>query len=337
MPSETRVNDAVAALRGDLDAFRSALAEADEEVRSARSRGAGGADPAVRLKAELGPFAHGRIDAGRLATLLATEEEADPLADHLLEQAHRILGRATGESDEGIRVRLPAGGDLRDAVRDALARVGRVFGATRAVGKALARRYRPDEDHALLHDTPFHRWSPAERALAPPLVVSLDGHDLRAAGLSEYLDGRVKVVLVVEGSAPAAALARLIAHGVFVAQGDDPALMQRLAAHDGPGIVALTAAGSGAVPFVHDPAAGERTWARIALVDGLEGLRERLRDASRPGRPGTDVAELTHLLELATPPEGAVKPAPTEPTPTDDDTADRLAAWILARTDLGGL
>jgi hypothetical protein len=168
-------------------------------------------------------------------------------------------------------------------------------------------------------------------------VVTLDGADLRPGGLSEYLDGRVKLVLVVTGPAPAAALARLVAPGIFVAQGAGSDLLGRLAAHQGPGVVAWTSEDAGVVPFVHDPARGPRSWARMELPAGIDALKERLRDASRPGRPGTDVPELTHLLELATPPAGEVAPAPAAPTPTDDNTADRLAAWILARTDLDGL
>jgi hypothetical protein len=40
---------------------------------------------------------------------------------------------------------------------------------------------------------------PAERLLAPPLVVEVERRDLHAAGLAEYLDGAQKIVLVVDG------------------------------------------------------------------------------------------------------------------------------------------
>ncbi|MBT8405245.1 MAG: hypothetical protein KJP18_15380 [Gemmatimonadetes bacterium] len=341
MPSDARVRTALDALSAPREAFRSAVATADEEIRAARNRIDEGRDPADALARELGPFAIDRIDPARLAGLMQVEAAADPVVHHLLDTAHRVFEGLASDDGTGFQVELTTGGDLRDAVRDALAGRGRAFGVAHAVEKARAHRYQPDADHVLLQPYPFHRWSAGERGLAPPLVVALGGADLRAGSLSEFLDGSVRIALVVRGATSPAPLARLIGHGVFVAQTTDAAALERLAAHDGPGVVAWVESGSGAVEFVHDPSAGDRTWERLTIEGGVEGLQARLAELEGPGGRRVPAADLRHLLELATAPTSAAPTAATTagaaPAPTGDDAADRLAAWLLARTDLDGI
>jgi hypothetical protein len=340
MPSDSRERVALDALSAPREAFRSAVATADEEIRAARARIDERRDPADALARELGPFAAGRIDPSRLAGLMQVAEAPDPLVHHLLDTAHDVFEALGADGGTGFQVEVPSGGDLRDAVRDALADRGRAFGVAHAVEKARAHRYEPDTDYVLLQPYPFRRWSSAERRWAPPLVVSVDGADLQGGSLAEFLDGAVRIALVVRGAAAPAPLARLIGHGIFVAQSTDPATLERLAAHDGPGVVAWVEARSGAIPFVHDPKAGERTWQRLDVEGGVEGLAARLAELEGPGGRRISAADLRHLLELATPPA----PSSAAPAATDGgvpvegaDAADRLAAWLLARTDLGGL
>lgn len=341
MPSDRRLGTAADALSAPREAFRSAVATADEEIRSARLHLDEARDPADALARELGSFALGRIDPARMAGLLKVAEAPDPLTHHLMDTAHELFTELASSGGERFRVEVPRGGDLRDTVRDALAHLGRAFGVAHAVEKARAHRYDPDRDHVLLHPYPFHRWTAGERRLAPPLVVQVEGADLRAGGLSEYLDGTVRIALVVDGPTTPAPLARLVGHGVFVAQSADATVLDRLAAHEGPGVVAWVQDGSGAVSFVHDPAAGARPWERLTVEGGLEALRARLTELEGPGRSRVHAADLRHLVELATPPVGggsADAPAPAPgATPGGDDAADRLAAWLLARTDLAGL
>lgn len=336
MPSDERIAEALAALRKPREAFRSAVSASDEEVRAYRLTRSGRVDPARSLERELGEFARGRIDAERLGALLAVAEAPDPLADRLMDVAHAVFQEVVGADERAFVIRVPPGGDLRDAVRDALASLGRAFGVAHAVERARSRRYDPDHDHALLHAYPFHRWSARERRLAPPLVVHVEGGDLRAAALSEFLDGGVKLVLVVEGKVAPAPLARLVAPEAFVGQAVDVGAASALAGYEGPGVVALTEPGAGGVAFVHDPAGGARSWERLQVADDRTSLLALADELDRRGRVPGAAADLRHLLELAAPPAGD-RPSGDGAGPEDADPADRLAAWLLARTDLAGL
>lgn len=343
MPSD-RIRSALDALAAPREAFRSAVATADEEIRAARLHMDEARDPAEALARELGQFAQGRIDPARMAGLLRVADAPDPLTHHLMDTAHDLFTEISATGGSGFQVEVPEGGDLRDVVRDALADLGRAFGVAHAVEKARTHRYDPDTDHVLLRPYPFHRWTAAERRLAPPLVVRVQGADLRAGGLGEYLDGAVRIALVVEGPTTPAPLARLVGHGVYVAQSGDETVLKALAEHAGPGVVALVEDGSGAVGFVHDPSGGARPWERMRVDGGVDALRARLAELERPGRSRVHATDLRHLLELATPPAGAevesgssLAEAVGAPAAPGDDAADRLAAWLLARTDVRGL
>lgn len=328
LPSDAPVDPPVDALPGDdlpmdailhrlgpaLDPFRSAVAEAAEEVRIYRARHEElAADPAGRMARELGPFAQGRIDPLRLAALLGDGDLADPLADRVMAVAHeRFLAAGSGGAGS-YRLTVPDGEDLRDAVKNALAEVGRVFATARAVEKARQRRYQPDRDHTLLHPHPFHRWSPAERVLSPPLVVEVAGVGLRGAGLLEFMEGGQKFVLLVRGKAPPAPLARLASPGVFVAQVEGREgldAVARLAAHEGPGVVAVFEEDAGAVAFVHPGEGGIE-------LDAAE-LRAAGQAASvTPGKPGLlDLRFLVGLMAAA-----SVGPAATPAAGSDASSA----------------
>ncbi len=339
MPSNARIEAALDALGDPRARFLSAIAEADEEIRSTRLAADEARDPAEALGRELGVFARGRIDPSRLAGLIDVVEALDPLMQNLVSVAHELFVEVSGGVD-GYRFAVSRGGDLREVVRAALADLGRAFGVAHAVEKARDHRYDPDTDHVLLHPYPFHRWTANERRLAPPLVVGVEGADLRAGGLSEYLDGEVRIALVVEGPTTPAPLARLIGHGVFVAQTSDPTMIDRLAHHPGPGVVALFEAGSGAIEFVHDPSAGDRVFERLTIEGGVEALEGRLGQMEGPGRSRVHAADVRHLLELAVSAQrglGSGAGVPVADAMQGDDAADRLAAWLLARTDLTGV
>jgi hypothetical protein len=346
-------------LRPALDPFRSAVAEAAEEVRLYRARHEeAAADPVGRMVKELGPFAAGRIDPLRLTGLLGGSGALDPLTDRLMAVAHERFVTAGSGGVGSYRVTVAEGADLRDAVKDALAEVGQAFGTAHAVEKAREKRFDPDRDHALLHPHPFHRWTPAERALAPPLVVEVAGSGLRGSGLLEFMEGSQKFVLVVRGSAPPAPLARLASPGVFVAQarGDEGLdAVGRLAGHDGPGVVGIFEEDSGALLFVHEAdgdlqvdeaelkAASQRA-ENIAGKPGLLDLRylaglvavasDRAAAAPGAGRANGDGAAVVEATApgVAAPGAVSVGEAPQGGPVPGDPGVDQLAEWLLTRT-----
>lgn len=231
-------------------------------------------------------------------------------------------------------VHVEKGGDLRDAVKDALNRVGQVFGASRAVELARGGLFDPAEHNQFLSSLPFRKWNRAERQLAPPMVVDVEPEDLLPAGLGEFLDGAVKIVLVVKGHTSPAPLARLITPGTFVVQTADPADLQGLARSRHPGVALLfDEARPEQARFVHDPDAGATTWQRLAVSHMPEQP-----EVGRGRRAPVWLEELAHLQALAKKPAGAVLgedgPGAMEMAADEGVPADQLAAYLLSQIDL---
>jgi len=336
MPSDDRVALACAAVRGPRETFRAALAATADQIRTflASQRGASENGGARRLAAELGVFAAGRVDAGRLATLFRPAEARDPTALAAVERACDVLTALSARDLASDVVDVPPGGDLRGAVAQSFADLGRGFGAVRIFEVARSGGRRVDETAAALEAFPYARWSRGERRAAPPLVVAVDGADLTVTALTEFLDGTQKIVLVVRGACAPAALVRLITPGTFVLQTGDGAGLDRFAAWEGPGVAALTS--ESAARFTHDPARGATPWERITV----QFLPERDPRASVGGTSGAQQAEeLRQLRQLAARPEAQAAPAVPGPSPaaTAADPADKLAAWLLAQANLADL
>lgn len=327
MPSDDRVRLALEALAGPAGTFRSTLARtADEVGQLLRTHAAGKESRSARLAAELGPFARRRISVERFASVFQGAPGVNGGAAEMIRRAHITLTGLLERGDEVFRVRLDGKATLHDAVGARLADVGRAYGAARVARDAQARTP-PDRHAAALERFPFARWSKAERRLAPPLVVEARGADLLAAGLAEFLDGRVKLVLVVSGDTSPAPLARLIAPGTYVQQAGAATDLAGLVAWDGPGIAALVPEACGR--FVHDPRAGRTTPERLRI--------EHLPEAPRKAIDGISVEqqadELALLLSLSQPAgarEGGLGAKSSEPA----DPAGQLSAWLLAHTDL---
>ena len=334
MPSEERVRQALGAFKAPLGAFRSTLVTTADEVRAAlRTRQSTWDGRVARVRAELGPLAAGRIDPDRFATLVTNHQEADPAALELLERALETLTELVDKSERLSVVEVPAGGSLYDAVGRALAEIGRAFSAARAVhGVRAGRRHGGDEERSI-GPLPFARWTKAERRLVPPLVVAVQGSDLRAAALAEFLDGRQKIALVVEGECAPAPLVRLVAPGTFVLQAADGSGLDRLAAWEGPGVAALVP--ESAARFVHDPAAGGASWERITITHVPDKMPRRTVGGFSAAQ---QAEELELLRSLAARPAGAEAPAaaPAGAAATAEP-ADKLAAWLLSRVDLSDL
>jgi hypothetical protein len=118
----------------------------------------------------------------------------------------------------------------------------------------------------------------------------------------------------------------VITPGSFVAQSDDPAVLEALASFDGPGIVAV--GGEGAARFAHDPrrvGAGEPPLhVEFAPTVGTVPIGGR--------SVWQQAQELAHLGSLAASPAVSVAnhPQPAEPSPVDT-----LASWLLQQAALG--
>ncbi|NJD18228.1 MAG: hypothetical protein FIA95_02955 [Gemmatimonadetes bacterium] len=341
MPSNTKrvatsalARKALEALGPRVGAFHSAVATAEEEIRSyVTQRGGVAEHRAEQAMAGLGRFAAGRIDPEKFAALLVDTEGLTPEAEGVLDRADHVLAAFAPSTDFHL-VSLPKGGDLRDAVKDALRHVGQVFGASRAVELARSGMFDPEQHDVLLTGLPFRKWNREERNLAPPLVVELEADDLLPAGLGEFLDGAVKVVLVVKGPTTPAPLARLITPGTYVVQTADPAELAGLARAPHPGGALLfDEVRAEQARCVHDPDAGATPWQRLTVSHMPEQAA-----VSRGRRAPTSLEELAHLHALARKPAGARDVAAVEAEAPQEEVkpADQLAAWLLSQTDLSG-
>ena len=96
-----------------------------------------------------------------------------------------MLTQLAARKNDLFRVDVAPGASLVATVVGALAEIGRAFGAARVVELARTGRYRADgSTRPGSRPTPSRAGTRAERSLAPPLVVHVDGGDLRAEGLA---------------------------------------------------------------------------------------------------------------------------------------------------------
>ena len=164
----TLADRALEALESRVGAFHSAVASAEEEIRTYVTHHRGASEYRTeQALMELGQFAIGRIDPEKFGLLLGAAEELSDEAEVVLDRAEHILAEYATSMDFH-RVAVETGGDLRDVVKDALDHVGQVFGASRAVELARNGLFNPGEHNHFLGHLSFRRWNRAERQLAPP-------------------------------------------------------------------------------------------------------------------------------------------------------------------------
>jgi len=325
---DARIAAALAAVAPQLAAYRSALA-------GALSRAAALIEPDThqRVRVELGDFAAGRVNAEGFAAL-AARAALDVEAHARVERALAVLHALNQADDSAVIADVPSGGSLRREVAMTLARLGCAFGAGRAIEEARSARFDPAMHRQLLDLWPFELWSKSERRIAPPVVATVDAADLRVAGLCEFLDGAVRIVLVVRGECRPAPLARLVSPGVCVIQTDAAATsLNRIGKGSGPAIAALLE--GDVAHFVHDPDAGASSWQRLSITKrpGAEPKRSIGGWSAWQQRD-----ELQMLNALATPPTLPDLTA-AEAVGTNGasgDPAQRLAAWLLQEAQLDG-
>lgn len=328
MPSDpTRLDQVTAALAGGWAAYREAAARAADEVDGLlrEARATTPAEKVPALAASLGVLGARHFDVSRLAPVFGTERDlpAGPALE-AIEAAGARLREVAMETGPSV-LPLEPGADLGSAVEHELSRIGRGFGAAHVVAVARNGRYERAKHEAWLDGYAFSQWTRRERLLAPPVVVELDGADLKAGGLAALLDGAVRIALVVrDDSAPPAPLVRLLSPGVLAVQSRDGSGLEAVAAASGPAVFAWVPEASAA--FVHDPAGGPTLSARLRVSATPAAPRRGL-----GGQSAVQLAEELRQLEAL----AGMGAAGTVPAGDSDQPADRLAAWILSQADLG--
>ncbi len=338
MPSDgAPVDQVLEVVRGRMEEFQSALVRAVEDVRGflAGHRAPAG-DRSPEVAAQLGAFGAGRIDPSRFASLLTVPETLDAERLHRVEKALSHLEALEVRGEELYRAKVPPGGDLRDTVAHALATVGGAFGMIRVVASARDGRSDPLDPADFANGFPARRWGRSERKMAPPLVVEVQGEDLVAGGLAEFLEGQLEIVLVVAGRTPPAPLARLIAPGVFVVQTSEAAGLAPAMAFDGPVVAAVMP--EGAARFTHDPQAGAGYGARLTVHEAPEPDSLAQVGPISVFQQAQDLAHLQALAQGGVVAAAASGLAPGGATPTEaageSTPADRLAGWLLQQAQL---
>ncbi|UCD24468.1 MAG: hypothetical protein JSW51_00685 [Gemmatimonadota bacterium] len=330
MPSDERIDLALQALSAQTRSFQSALANTIEQIRSFQASHVSPTDgKATRLQEELGPFAENLIDADKFSSLFVDSRKLDTLTLETIDKALQTLSDLMSRGEALFVVEVAQGENLRDRVAGALEDRGRAFGAARVFEMSKFGRF-PDNEHARsLGSFPFHRWSRGERRMAPPLVVSVDGADLRAAGLAEFMDGLEKLVLVVRNESTPVPLVRLITPGTFVQQTVDAADLSKLAAWNGPGVAALVP--ESAARFVHDPGAGADASARLKIQSLPEERRRKPVGGVSVSQQSEELLQLNSLAGQVSVKQVA---EPVASANLSSDPVDKLAAWLLSQADL---
>jgi len=333
MPSDERTRDALAAVTAARDDYRSALVGTADQLRGLLLAQGGGPDAGLdRAAAELGNFATGHIDVERFASLIASDEVLDEASRGHLARAVETLESLTAAGDDVFVAQVPAGGDLSETVARALGEAGRAYGAARTAELARTGRFKAAEHGRWIDHFPPAQWSRNEREIAPPLVVSLRGEDFRAGGLADFLDGTQKIVLIVEGKSPPAALVRCLTPGVHVLQTDDPATLARIGDTEGPAIAALVP--SDAARFEHRPGSDGSPRLRLT-VENVPGDDPKRSLGRISAFQQAEELRLLRVLTGATRSVGAAGDGAAGAGAAPATDADVLAAWILGQGGQG--
>jgi hypothetical protein len=331
MQSDERVAAALSVLRPRIAAFRLAVSGALERAQHTLASESG----PDQARVALGDFAAGLIDPDRFAMISSGFGPLDAVGRAIVERAAKALEALLHAGDEDFVVDVHAGTSAAAAVRARMTALGPAFGAATLVDLVRRRTYDPAQHGLPLKAHPFENWTTAERRLAPPLVIRLNGRDLDAFELAPLIDGWVRLVLLVDEPCTAAPLARLVSPGVFVAQAGDVKVLERVTDFDGPAVIAVM---SGAeARFVHDPRAGSMMWQRIEVTH-MPVAQPRKSLGARSAWQQRD--DLSHLKALVQQPVLPANPAEVLVAPGVGggfDPAERLTAWLLDQSTPDGV
>jgi hypothetical protein len=321
MPSEERKAIALDAVRPRIDQFHASLTITAEQVRGMLA--ASNTTEADKNES-LGFFAKGKVNMERFASFAPKAPRIETDAEAPVRAAQEVLKSLLAEGDDLFYVKGVEGRGLGHQLSVRLAHIGRAFAAARIVDLAKSGAYKEDKHAATLERFPYAVWNSSERALAPALVVEVSGEDFKPSAIVPLLDTNMKVVFLVKGDAPAAALSRVISPRVFVQQETGDAELKAFKAYEGIAVAAFLP--DTAVSFIHDPSAGSTTYERFVSITFPNEVRKRAIGGISPAQQAEDYA----LLEsLSVPPEIAGEAA--------SDPAGKLSAWLLNQTNLSDL
>ena len=330
---------AIAALAPQVDRYRAAVTQALQSMRdylaARRHHSDGGAAEAAL---ELGRFAAGRVDGSRFAAVFTGTQILDPDTALRIERCADVLQDLLELGDVLLVRGVTVGGDVREAVDEFLADGGRAFGAVLMFQAVRNGVYRAGHHDAHLFAFPFARWNRGERLLAPPLIIEVDGADLRAESLAEYLDGRARLVFIVRGESPPAPLMRLITPGTMLIQDSDPAALDLLRDFDGPAAAILS---DKVARFVHDPRGGRTLRERLSVSYVPTSVPRHSVGGRSAWQQAEELAQLTEYARKPSDgPVAAAAPAPSvaaAPSSTGSaglagqDGVGVLTNWLLAQ------
>ncbi len=321
MLSEDKRTKALNAVHSRTQQFRSAVTVTTNQVQGLLS----GTDTDENDRSEsLGQFAKGRVNIERFAAFTPKAPHISGDAEAPVRAAHEVLKSILAQGDDLFVIETSEGKGLGHQLSVRLASIGRAFAAARIVDLAKNGAYKEDKHAATLERFPYAQWNSTERSLAPALVVEVSGEDFKPSAIVPLLDTNMKIIFIVHGDAPAAALSRVISPGVFVQQltGDED--LEAFTAFKGIAVAAFLP--SSAVSFVHDPSAGSTTYERFVSVKFPKEVRKRAIGGISPAQQAEDY---TLLESLSVPPEIAGE--------ATSDPAGKLSAWLLSQTDLTSL
>jgi hypothetical protein len=312
---------AVNAVRPRNQQFHSALIVTTDEVRGLL---AGSSNTEADQNEALGFFAKGKVNMERFASFAPKAPRLEADAEAPVRAAQAVLKSLLDEGDDLFFIKTTPARGLGHQLSVRLAHIGRAFAAARVVDLAKNGAYKEDKHAKTLERFPYALWNSSERALTPALVVEVSGDDFKPSAIVPLLDTNMKIVFVVNGDAPAAALSRVISPGVFVQQETGDAELDSFSAFKGIAVAAYVP--ETAVNFVHDPSAGSTIYERFVSVTFPKEVRKRPIGGISPAQQAEDY---TLLESLSVPPEIAGEAA--------SDPAGKLSAWLLSQTDLSNL
>ena len=320
MPYDAAALEALTLVSNAIVAYQSRVAAVADRISNYLSANDEAGSDGVEQ--QLGEFAAGRIDIERFSALWEERETLDQSERTVLAHAHDLLRDIATRPADYFITDLPPGARLTATLAHAFTDLGRCFGAMMIAEMVRTGRFKT-EDFELLHGFPRFRWTRAERGMSPPVIVTLDGADLWAGEVAQYLDGNQKIILVVRSPAPPAPLVRLITPGTLVLQSCSVTDLQPLIAAEGPAVAALMPNGS--AEFIHRPGTSP-AHERITISTKPAGARKAIEGWTT----WQQQQELDQLYALAAAPVIAQEKQP----PPASDPADRLASWLLSHADL---